>query len=152
MSNIPSTRRQVIAALAALPMVSSATVAVAADSPDAKILNAFNRRQHALAMIESRGNFFRCEEHSPVETHTFDLAENVVARSHAKTAEGMKAKLWVALSAGGGAITHEAQRVQSDIIRRANYAEVETFARDLDYDLQTIWSCIVSLTEQGAAA
>ncbi|HEX8388247.1 MAG TPA: hypothetical protein VF636_04455 [Sphingomonas sp.] len=118
------------------------------DSPDAELLTAWNDRQMALAMIEERGRFFSGERHSPGAAKMFEEADMLVYKLPAETPAGILAKLWVALSFGGGLVATEEDRAETDAIRRADLAEVETFADTLDCDQEIVFGVIRNLEAQ----
>lgn len=141
---ISTTRRGLLAAFLASPVILN-TVAFAAESKDAALLSAWNTRQTALATIEARGCFYSAETHSPAETKTFDLAEMEVHNTPAATTQGAITKLWVALSHTDYVRTEE-ERHQHDAMRRADMAEVASFARDLDFAAEGLFRAICDLT------
>jgi hypothetical protein len=117
-------------------------------SPDFDLLEAWNERQVALALIEQRGRYFSGGSHSPVAFAMFEKADSLVYKLPAKTPAGILAKLWVALSYGGDPVTTEEDRAETDAIRRADLAEVETFADTLNCDQEIVFSAIRSLDAQ----
>jgi hypothetical protein len=144
----PAARQQVIASLAVLPFETPTPVVFSAGHPDAAILTAWNTRQNALAAIERRGRFYTCEEHSPHDAAAFELAEEYIGKSLAKTPEGLLAKMWVALSLAGGGVRYEWQQVVQDIIRRADFNEVALWHDRLDLDQQVIFTVLFSFAAQ----
>ena len=115
------------------------------DSPDFALVEAWNDRQIALAMIEERGRYYDADSHAPRALKMFDAAEKRISQLPATTFPGILAKLWLALAASGGQITDEEDRAQSDAIRRADLAEVEAFEVELEYEQSTILSAIRDL-------
>lgn len=149
MAQHETTRRAVISALMAVPVMAISTVAVAQGSPDAELIQSWNARQKALAAIEANGSFFKAETHSPAATKRFDDAEMRVFNLPAKTVEGAILKLWVALAHSGGQMQSDEQRAQWDTIRRADLAAVESFADDVDFDTALIFQSIRALSAIG---
>lgn len=121
---------------------------VSDDSPDFALVEAWNDRQIALAMIEERGRYYNADSDAPTATKMFDAAELRITQLPATTFPGILAKLWVALAASGGKVRDEEHRAQSDAIRRADLAEVEAFGVELEYEQSTILSAIRSLDKQ----
>ena len=142
----PERGHDVIAALAVIPPVAATTVAVSPHNPDCELLEAWNRRQTALAVIESRGRFYGTDRHSPAEGDAHNDAEMGVYNLPAKTLHGVLAKLWVGLAHLGGQIVNEEGRARSDTVRRADLPEVETFARDFDFGEELVFQAIRDLT------
>lgn len=140
-----ATRRNIIAALLASPFVACATLAIAADDKDARLIAAWNTRQSALATIEARGNFFHAETHSPEAAQAFDLAEMDVHTIPAATTRGAICKLWIALS-HIGIVHNEDDRREHDAIRRADLPEVASFADQMGFAEAGIFAAIRNLT------
>jgi hypothetical protein len=132
-----------IGSIAAASLISQAIAA--ANPADTGLLKAWNERQTALAKIEKRGSFYLSEYHSAELTEEFDAAEMKVVNIEAATPRGLLCKLWVALAHSGGPVSGPEGRAQFDAIRRADYAEVTSFACELNFDSQCIWRVIQSL-------
>lgn len=145
-ANPEVSRRAIISGMIAAPAFVAASATAAQTKSDAPILAAWHTRQAALKKIETRGNFYYAETHSPVETEAFDKAEMAVANLPASTPAGVIAKLWVALSHMGGQIASEEDRAESDLMRRAHLPAVSLLKRDLDFDLHVMVSAIEALT------
>lgn len=139
------TRRGAFRAIGSIATASIIAVQSVTASADAELLAAWNERQSALAKIEARGAFYWCETHSPKLAARFDRAEMQVYTLPASTPRGILAKLWVALSHMGGVVRNEDERAHWCAIRRADFAEVQSFAAEFDFDCSTVWSAIVSL-------
>lgn len=136
---------QFIASLLATPSLPAVTFDVSSNDPDAALLEAWNMRQQSLAEIETRGSYFDVETHSRDQGDIHDAAEETVRLLQAKTTRGILVKLWVALSHCGDGFSDE-HRAQSDAVRRADLAEVEGFAVDLDFAPEVVFGAIRDLT------
>lgn len=144
-SKVPSLATIIATATPSAAITDLSLMSVSDDSPDAELLEAWNERQMALAMIEERGRYYNAETHAPRASKMFDAAEARVDKLPATTFHGILAKLWVALAASGGHVRDEEDRAQGDAIRRADLAEVEAFATELEYEQSTILSAIRSV-------
>lgn len=94
--------------------------AVPPGAPDARLLDAWNRRQLALARIEAMGDFFDSEEHSPEATREFDAADAAVFEEPAVSLEGAIAKLWTVAQFCLGNLQSDLARDAAAAIRRAD--------------------------------
>ncbi len=131
------------------------TIAYEKGDIDAPLLAAWNERQKALAAIETIGRFYDGDTVAPSKMIVFDMLENSIPKMPARTAKGLMAKLWIALAHSGPVCRSEELMAESDSIRRADFAEVESFAERMDFDQQVIFQAIRDIRrflniEQGA--
>lgn len=114
------------------------------EHPDAVIIRAWNKRQEALAEVESRCRYYDVDD-SGLEL--FNTLDDGIPDLPATTPLGLLPKLWIAMAAAGSGIGSDEGRAQSDAIRRGDYDEVSTFVRELDWDQQVIFKIITDIMD-----
>lgn len=122
-----------------------APAAAGARLSDAALLDAWVRRQSALAAIEQRGSYYDGETREPEASAEYDEAEALVAEAPAFTLSGVLAKLWVAMSHGRSDDGTEDGSLYEHC-RRADIEALDPLKADLNYERQVLFSAIKALS------
>jgi hypothetical protein len=140
-----TTRRAIVEGLLSGAIQPSGIMTAPPQSPDRALIAQWNKRQRALASIESRGAFYDCRNESPRQLERYDDAELAVAKMPAHTPQGVLAKLWVALSHAGDGFGEQKQ-LNHALIRRADLAECEASIDWPDFEYESLFGALSSLS------
>jgi len=100
---------------------------------DAAIIEAWNNRDRALAVIHSRGPVQATELHSPAEADVWDLADDAIINPNASSLRGALMQAWVAWAYTGSLITKEDRTLHNLILDR-DFEAIDRMRDDLDWE------------------